>query len=502
VFTFNEPVATGLGAIRVYDERGGRVDRGPVLRPDAAPQRAGVALRSGLSRGIYTATYRVVSADGHPVSGGASFGVGVPATHRHGPSVAELVGRSGAGAAVDIAYGVVRGVHFLALLTLVGAVLLCARAGGWPRAVPLLRVAAVAGLACALAGFVLQALLGAGQGLGQALDAELLRASADTRAGAAWALRAGGWLLVAELLLVSPHSRVTRATAAVAALGLAASLPLAGHAWTQSPRAVLLGADLVHVLAAGAWLGGLVVLLAVHWPRRAAATAAAVVAPPEAWRAAAAFSRIALPAMAALIVAGGTQAWFLLTRPGDLVDGRYGLALAAKIVLLGGILGLAVRNRRLVAGALDRSAGALRRAMRAEVALAVAVLAATAVLVRTAPPASIAAGPIQRELDLGPMRLELVIEPARTGPNDAHLYFYDRRTGAQLDRIEELRLSLTHDGKGIGPIVVDVPRKSFAHYELNGLAFAVTGDWKVRVRARVSEFDEYVADTEVRVRAR
>lgn len=503
VFTFNEPVAAGLGSVRAYDERGRRVDRGPILRPGGAPDRAGVALRSGLGKGLFTATYRVVSADGHPVSGGVSFGVGVPASHRHGPSVAELVGRSSAGAAVDAGYGIVRGVHFIALLTLIGTLLLGVLTGTTrplpTRAVALLRAAALAGLACALAGFVFQAALGAGQGLGQALDGALLRASADTRAGAAWAWRAGAWFVVAELILAAPRARLTRASLIAGALGLAASLPLAGHAWTQSPRAVLVGADLVHVLAAGAWLGGLVALLTVHWPGRGAVAAGRADA---AWRATAAFSRAAVPAMALLVAAGSTQAWFLLTRPGDLVDGRYGLALGGKIVLVAGILALAFRNRRAVLAAVDRSAGAPRRAMRAEVALAVLVLAATAVLVRSAPPASVAAGPAHRELDLGPMRLEMVIEPARTGPNDAHLYFYDRTTGAQVDRIKELRLRLTQRDKGTGPIVVDVPRKSFAHYELNGLTLGVEGEWRVRVEARVTAFDEYVADAEMRVRAR
>ena len=50
--------------------------------------------------------------------------------------------------------------------------------------------------------------------------------------------------------------------------------------------------------------------------------------------------------------------------------------------------------------------------MLAEVALAVLVIAATAVLVRAAPPATVASGPAEEELDLGPMRLEMVIEPA------------------------------------------------------------------------------------------
>lgn len=128
------------------------------------------------------------------------------------------------------------------------------------------------------------------------------------------------------------------------------------------------------------------------------------------------------------------------------------------------------------------------------------MLAATAVLVRSPPPASLDAGPAEPKLDLGPMRLEMSIEPAATGPNDFHLYFFDRRTGAQLDRVKELTLRLRQPEKGIGPIKVSVPRKSFAHYELQDEPLGVAGEWEVQVDARVSEFDLFSARTRIEVR--
>ena len=101
------------------------------------------------------------------------------------------------------------------------------------------------------------------------------------------------------------------------------------------------------------------------------------------------------------------------------------------------------------------------------------VLAATATLVRAAPPATIDDGPVVRELDLGPMRLQMDIEPATVGPNDYHLYLFDRRTGAQIDRVEELTVKLVQRDKGIGPITLDIPRKGPAHYELRNSTLGV-----------------------------
>ncbi len=120
---------------------------------------------------------------------------------------------------------------------------------------------------------------------------------------------------------------------------------------------------------------------------------------------------------------------------------------------------------------------------------------------RAEPPATLAAGPSISELDLGPMRLETWIEPARSGPNDFHLYFFDRRTGAQVDKAKEVTVTLTKPGQDIPPIELKIPRKNAAHYELLDQPIGITGTWKAQVTARVSDFDAYRATTEVEIRA-
>ena len=479
---------------------------GRVGHPAGAPGSVTVGVRDGLGRGVYTTTYRVISADGHPVSGGFAFGVGEQVTAQRGtPQVADLLARSSAGAAVEGAYGAARGLHYAALLLLVGAVffrLLVWPAGGtarWPAR--LLLGAAIAGLLAALAGIALQGALGAGVTLGHALDAPVLQGSLETRTGHTWLLRAALWafLVVFLALYRSATSRWETLGLALPVAVLVGTLPYAGHAETQSPQALLIPADVLHVLAAGAWLGGLTLLLACFWPRRRQQPG------DGAAEATARFSRLALPAIAVLVAAGSTQAWFYLGSIGAFFDSTYGWALVAKIALLSGVVALAAANRRrtirLVAGDAE-AAPRLRRAMRAEVVLAVLVLAATATLVRAAPPATIADGPVVRELDLGPMRLQIDIEPATVGPNDYHLYLFDRRTGAQIDRVEELTISLVQRDKKIGPITIDIPRKGPAHYELRNSALGVRGTWNATVTARVSDFDEYSAKTQFEVRPR
>jgi copper transport protein len=200
---------------------------------------------------------------------------------------------------------------------------------------------------------------------------------------------------------------------------------------------------------------------------------------------------MAVAAVVALVLAGTLQAWFYLGSLGALTDGAYGLALLAKVVLVAAVVALGWLNRRALARA---STAGVRRAMRAEVGIALGVLVATVVLVRAAPPVAATQGPQTRDLVLGPMRMELVAEPARVGSNAFHLYLFDRRTGAQVDRVDEVLLYLTNRERDLR-FKIAVARKGPAHYELLGQPLPAEGRWDVRVEVRRGEFDLYTART-------
>src|SRR6185437_9512362 len=78
-------------------------------------------LKPGLPDGSYTATYRVVSADGHIVSSGYVFSIGKKgATPTE--TISELAGGSGNGTATEVAYGIARGLEYAAIALAVGGV--------------------------------------------------------------------------------------------------------------------------------------------------------------------------------------------------------------------------------------------------------------------------------------------------------------------------------------------------------------------------------------------
>ena len=119
VLRFDEPVEVAFGSVRVYDARGDRVDSGSTQHPGSSGDAVAVDLRRGLGDGVYTVTYRVISADSHPVTGGFTFTVGAGGAAPTS-SVADLIDAGRAGPVTEAAFGAVRALCYLAIALAAG----------------------------------------------------------------------------------------------------------------------------------------------------------------------------------------------------------------------------------------------------------------------------------------------------------------------------------------------------------------------------------------------
>ncbi len=174
------------------------------------------------------------------------------------------------------------------------------------------------------------------------------------------------------------------------------------------------------------------------------------------------------------------------------------------------LLAAGALNRRRTLPALEREAAdgappgrpgaVLRRALRAEVALGIAALAVTGALAGYSPGSAAAGGPYSGSADLGPARAEITVEPAQAGPNEVHLYFFDRADGRQWDDAEELTVRASLPAERIDPIALQARKAGPGHYVIGGAPLAPAGDWTIEAVARVSEFDEHRARFRVPVR--
>jgi copper transport protein len=141
----------------------------------------------------------------------------------------------------------------------------------------------------------------------------------------------------------------------------------------------------------------------------------------------------------------------------------------------------------------------LRRTLRAELLLGVAVVGVTGALAGYAPSTAVSTGPVSREASIGPAHLELTVDPATVGANELHLYLFDHQTGAQYSAAKEVTVTAALPAKGIASVPLDVRRAGPGHAIGTG-TFGVAGDWRLTVTVRVSDFDEYVTHLTIPIR--
>ncbi len=526
VFRFDEAVEGRFGAIKVFDARAQRVDRGGTDHPRGQQQALQTKLEPGLPPGTYTATYRVVSADGHPVEGGVVFSVG-----RRGAlsskTIDELIGSRKAGPFTRIPFGIVRSLDLLALALGIGLpvfLLRCWRpalaavrrdqdAATWDaaatavgaRARRTLLIVAAAGGVLTLLGLVFEGATASGGTFWQALQASTVRDVLATRFGTVWQLKGLGWVLVAAVLLAGGPLWLLL----VPALALALTPAFSGHAATSGHELLVVPGDVVHVVAMSVWLGGIVALLLLvpcatrRLPAedRSRLLAAVLVR----------FSPLALACVVALVATGTLQSIVYLQSVGDVVSDAFGRAVLAKIALLLGLVALGAVNRRRVLPALRALAadggppGAtghlLRRTLRADVVTLGVVLGVTGALVGYAPPSSTAgtSGPANVSERLGPLDLEVTIDPARVGSNTMHLYLFDAKDGRPFTGTKELQVTARLAGRAIGPLPILFRRTGPGHFTADRFTLVPGGRWTFAVTERVSDFDQYATTFTVEV---
>ena len=133
----------------------------------------------------------------------------------------------------------------------------------------------------------------------------------------------------------------------------------------------------------GAWMGGLTVVLLLDRAARRSGVDSGGALPHLIPR----FSPLAMASVAVLVLSGTVGMWAHLDGPSALIETSYGRWLLLKLGLAAGVLLLGAINFRRLLPRLDEEAGApaMRRSATREVALAVAVLVVTALLVRTPP---------------------------------------------------------------------------------------------------------------------
>ncbi|MFI8832758.1 copper resistance protein CopC [Streptomyces afghaniensis] len=358
--TFTESVGLLDDSFRVFGPDQRRVHTGEAQHADGRSDTARVGLPGKLAQGTYTVAWRVVSADSHPVSGAFSFSVGkrsaTSAQVDTGPDEDPLTGGL---------YDAARYLAYLAAALLVGTVafaLLCRPADTSPLRRPLV-AAWWTLLGSTVALLMLRAPYETGAGPATAFDLSALERTLTSRPGLALLARLAVLLLTAAFLLRLSRHRdrqepVLRAVGAALAVALALTWAAAEHASAGIQVPVAMTSSVLHLVATGVWLGGLVALLLTL--RRASVDALTEVVPR--------FSRIAFISVTVLAVTGLYQSWRGLGSLAALTGTSYGRLLLAKLVAVAALLLAAGYSRRWTARLAAPAAAAVRAAVPERVA--------------------------------------------------------------------------------------------------------------------------------------
>lgn len=466
---FDEDVEVGLSSLRLFDADQTEVGIG---RTELSGGDASVVVADlpRLGNGTYVVVWRVTSADGHPVNGAFPFEIGTVSTGTGGDLVASVVAAVGEKSPLGIPIGAARFVAFLGVMLIIGAVSVTwgTRFLGSPRAHRVMTAGLLLTLLGTGAHFALQGAWVTGGGWSDVFSWSAWGDVAPSRLGAALLVRLVLVLLWAAWVRGPRRSdwdSVTSTIAVVLSVLTVLTFSFSGHAAAGTSAWLWAPVDAVHMLAAGAWAGGLLVLAAVM--RGTGDDAAPAVAR---------FSRTAGRAMPVVVVTGLAQGLHLMGGTDGITGSDYGRYWLGKIAAVAVITVFAVRARRMVrAGMADR----MSSVVRLEAALVVVVLVFTAGLVATSP-RELASKVESHSVTLVEQGIlaDIAVTPPRTGTSEIHVVLSP--PGGAVTPVSTVAVRMELPSRGLPMIPVTMTEIGANHWT-GVVQLLFPGEWNLEV---------------------
>ena len=438
-----------------------------------------------LGSGTHVLSWRVISADGHPVGGSLLFSMGAPSAP---PAVPEAVDWQ-----LRVAIWVGKIFLYIGLFPGVGGAFAFAWLAGGGQAGRRFVIAAIpCGLVAACLSLGLQGLDALGAPLSHLARPVIWRTGLGTSFG--WTVLIALMALGLGLLsLVGP--RATAKPFALAGLaGVGAALAASGHASAAEPQWLTRPMVFLHGVGIAFWAGALMPLCLALKDQSAEAV-------PFLRR----FSWLILPVVAVLAAAGIALAVIQVQTPTALVDTAYGRLLLIKLGLLVFLFTLAAVNRwRLTALAEAGATEVQRRLSRSigvEMLIVLAIFGVAAGWRFTPPPRALAiaaAQPASVHIHALKAMADLSVTPGHAGPVVASMIIMTGDFGP-LDA-KEVTLVLSKPDSGIEPLKRAATKPGDGSWRVDNLVIPVPGKWTVRIDILVSDFEMVKIEAPIDIR--
>lgn len=472
--TFNEPVDPII--LKLIRPSGAAT----VLTVPAAGTTLTAPLPKDLADGTHAISWRVISADGHPVGGTIVFSIRVLSG---GSVVAQAPDTTRA-----VTIWVARALMLAGLLFGIGGAICDGLLKPVsPRAKPAIMGVALVGSVAAVLSIGLQGLDVLDIGLSEVGSTVAWKTGWQTTFGYTASILASAGLFAAITLFL-PFRWARAIAAALLVVSVGAAAIASGHAATALPAWAMRPAVFVHVVAAVLWIGALVPLVA--------STDKALLQR---------FSAIAPVIVAVLILSGTAIAVVQVEHIRNLIATNYGRLLLAKLGLVAILLVIAAINRwrftrPVISG--DVVAGKrLKQLIWLEILVSILVIAVVAGWRFTPPPRvldAIARAPVHFHIHTLPAMADVTITPGHAGPVSVSVM---TMTGEFMPlEPKEIEIELANPQAGIEPIRRMLEKRKDGLWHLDGLVIPIGGRWTVKLDLLVTDFDMLHLSDEVTLR--
>lgn len=500
--TFNE----GVGPVffRILDQAGKEVGSPGEILLDGT--RMIMPLGATLPNGTYLMTYRVISADTHPVGATIPFSVGEPLAETDLTAAAPAEPTSG----WTVVVALNRWILYAAMLLAAGSALfLVAFTVSLALVERTARVGRLAAMVGAVAYFLAigfggaEMVLGGGgamfqpDGWSRGLSSTLMPSAAIGVPAMLllwWALGGDGQQPRSIALLLG----------ALAAIG---SFLVTGHAATAAPVWLMATMVGLHLTATAFWFGALYPLYQSAKLESAHACGALMLR----------FSKLAVMAVGAVVLSGLVISWTQVQSVSNLLGNDYGEGLLRKLILFVAVLGIAAWNKLALTPALERgddeAKHRIRTTIRVESALYLLVIGAAMALTLSTPPRALVE---QSAGSSGAMQMggagfkttvksvegysvDIDLSPAAAGENML-MATVKNPAGEVIADLTDLEIIVTLESAGITDVRLKGESVGNGMWHVMIQEMLIPGEWVLEVDAFVSDFDKVQFSTPVDIR--
>jgi|GEM_PF-184973 len=519
--TFNESV--GPIFLRVLDSSGNEVGApGPV---GAENFDIFVDLSEPLEDGVYIVTYRVVSADTHPVGGSYVFTVGEAVATDDMQMAAPVEAQDSNFWTLPVALN--RTLQFATLLLATGFALFGLLIKTPAKLQTSLRRSGSI-LAFAAAGTFIAAVgLGGAEMMGSSariFDRHSWSMGLDTTLGPSLGIGLVGLIILLAGFMLGFAGK-GRQLMWIGVIVSTSSLLVTGHAATANPRWFMTPIVGIHLLCVAFWFGAL-------WPLLISLTR---LERSETVRLFRDFTFWAVASVALILLSGIGITLIQVDSISALFGTDYGFKLLIKLGLVVALLGLAGLNKIIFTPALEKGRDwapfRLTRSINGEVALIIGVFALTTTLSQATPPRALAqqaaggempetvtvADAIDTLVEDAAVRtgaptlavtsgfettierqgyaLQIMINPAKPGQNAVMAHIMD--SDGQMFEALSVTTQWALPTAGLEPLKIDLEQTMPGMYEADISQIVISGNWELRVDALIDDFTKVIYRTEV-----